>query len=202
MHSTLALFRVKTNLSEKESHRPGDQACQRLSKPSEHPGSRPLETPSQTDGGSVRGEKKGSVLVISMMWALDSRRAFRLGALPGFPVASERECVSHSLRNATPKAGVWTYFTNKGVTPPPYYWNISFVSLSLFWKQLTQQTLRISSEIECVVKNDISVTLNSECVSEVKMPTECHFWRQKFVVKKKKWLKSASKLDQVWKLWT
>lgn len=65
-----------------------------------------LETPSQTDGGSVRGGKKGSVLVISMMWALDSRRAFGLGALPGFPVASERECVSHSLRNATPKAGV------------------------------------------------------------------------------------------------
>ena len=106
MHSTLALFRVKTNLSEKESHRPGDQACQRLSKPSEHPGSRPLETPSHSDDGSVRGGKKGSVLEISMMWALESRRAFGLGALPGFPVASERECVSHSLRNATPKAGV------------------------------------------------------------------------------------------------
>ena len=135
-----SLFRVKTNLSEKESHRPGDQACQRLSKPSEHPGSRLLETPSQTDGGSVRGGKKGSVLVISMMSfkeearrlcrALDSRCAFGLGALPGFPVASERKCVSHSLRNATPKAEVWTYFTSKGVTAPPYYWNISFVSLS------------------------------------------------------------------------
>lgn len=30
------------------------------------------------------------------------------------------------------------------------------------------------------------MTLNSECVSEAKMPTECHFWREKFVVKKKK----------------
>ena len=75
-----------------------------------------LETPSQTDGGSVKGGKKGSVLVISMMSleeearrlcrALDSRPAFGLGALPGFPVASERECLSHSLRNATRKAEV------------------------------------------------------------------------------------------------
>ena len=62
-----SLFRVKTNLSEKESRRPGDQACQRLSKPSEHPGSRLLKTPSQADGGSVREGKTDSVLVISMM---------------------------------------------------------------------------------------------------------------------------------------
>ena len=106
-----SLFRVKTNLSEKESHQPGDQACQRLSKPSEHPGSRLLETPSQTDGGSVRGGKKGSMMSFKeearrLCRALDSRCAFGLGALPGFPVASERKCVSHSLRNATPKAEV------------------------------------------------------------------------------------------------
>ena len=54
-----SLFRVKTNLSENESHRPGDQVCQRLSKPSEHPGSRlRWRLPPRQMAGVSKGERK------------------------------------------------------------------------------------------------------------------------------------------------
>ena len=114
MFDSISQFRVKTNLPEKENCWPGDPACQLLSKPSKYPRSRVLRTSFQADGRSVKGEKKDTVLMISMTspeeGGLSSLQvhwtpicAFRLGALTGLPVASERECISRSLRKANPK---------------------------------------------------------------------------------------------------
>ena len=104
MHSTLALFRVKTNLSRESSARrpslPKAQQAVRASRISTAQDSVPDRW-----WESQRGKERQCASDQHDV-ALYSRRAFGLGALPGFPVASERECVSHSLRNATPKAGV------------------------------------------------------------------------------------------------
>lgn len=42
---------------------------------------------------------------------------------------------------SNPQRISWTYFTKKEYKATQYYWNLSFVCL--FWKQLTQQTLKI-----------------------------------------------------------
>lgn len=54
---------------------------------------------------------------------------------------------------------------------------------------------RSRSDNQHVVKNDISVTLNSELVSEAKMPNKCRFHIN---LKEKEWLSKASVLNQLW----
>lgn len=52
-----------------------------------------------------------------------------------------------------------------------------------FWSNQPNRPSEFPYEVDCIVKNDISVTLNLECVSEAKMPAEHHSQREKFVVK-------------------
>lgn len=116
-----SLFRVKP-ISQKESCPPGDQACQCKAS---HQSIQDLdcsELPPRQMAGMSKGEKD-SVLMISMLPLRKEEKALQVLWILTMPLDSvsslaflwpqRGECVSHSLRNATPKAESWTYFTEK-----------------------------------------------------------------------------------------
>ncbi|XP_032164078.1 uncharacterized protein LOC116570709 isoform X5 [Mustela erminea] len=134
-------FRVKNNLRKRNllAGRPHFPIAHQATQ--EYRRSGVLKTSLQADPRHTKGEKKATVLMVSMMPpGTGGRRsllvsgipvcAFGLWALSGIPLVSNRECITCSLRKATPKGEAEQTPQKKQYAVIQYYWNISFVCLS------------------------------------------------------------------------